>query len=215
VIEELITRFHDDSSIGVAYVYCSFQHQDEQKIDGLLASLLKQLAECLPSLPSNVKDLYNRHKTKRTRPSLEEISGTLQSVAAKYSRLIILVDALDECQASNGYRQRFLSEIFNLQNKVGANIFATSRFIPETEITEKSSGSTSLEIRASKEDIQRYLRGHMLQLPAFIRRSPDLQDEIIIGIVNAADGMYVDSLYTNKVALIFLGFYLHNFISIH
>lgn len=46
-----------------------------------------------------------------------------------------VVDALDECQASNGYRMRFLSDIFNLQAKCQARLFAPSRFIPE--ITEK------------------------------------------------------------------------------
>jgi hypothetical protein len=39
-------------SIGIAYIYCNFRRQDEQKIDDLLASLLKQLAESQPSLPA-------------------------------------------------------------------------------------------------------------------------------------------------------------------
>jgi hypothetical protein len=81
----------------MAYVYCNFQRQDEQKIDNLLASLLKQLAESKPSLPGSVKDLYDQHKDKRTRPSLEEIRGVLQSLAAMYSRVYFIVDALDEC----------------------------------------------------------------------------------------------------------------------
>ena len=138
VLEELSTRFHDNTSIGIAYLYCNFRRQDEQKADALLASLLKQLARYQQSLPSSMKDLYDRHKSKQTRPSLEEISSTLQSVATQYPRLFIIVDALDECQASSGCRQRFISEIFNLQTKVGANVFVTSRFIPE--ITDKFSG---------------------------------------------------------------------------
>ncbi|KFZ13947.1 hypothetical protein V501_03464, partial [Pseudogymnoascus sp. VKM F-4519 (FW-2642)] len=191
VIKELTALFYNNKSIGVAYIYCNYQRQDEQMIDDLLASVLKQLAECQSSLPVSVRDLYDRHKTKRTRPSTEELSSNLQSMAtaAKYSRLFIIVDALDECQASNGCRQRFLSEIFSLQTIVRANIFVTSRFIPE--ITEEYSGRMSLEIRASKEDIQRYLSGHISQLPAFVGRSTDLQEEIITGIVNAADGMFL------------------------
>ena len=189
IVQELTTQFSNDPTVGIAYIYCNFRRQDEQKLDNLLASLLKQLAESQQSLPDTVKDLYDRHKTKQTRPSLEDILGALQTVAGKYARLFIIVDALDECQASTGYRQRFLSEIFNLQTTVGANIFATSRFIPE--IKEKFSGHKLLEIRASKEDIQRYLSGHMLQLPAFVGRSPDLQTEIITGIADAVDGMYV------------------------
>jgi hypothetical protein len=195
VVEELTTRFSKDPTIGIAYVYCNFRRQNEQKIDDLLASLLKQLAECQPSLPDSVKDLYDLHKTKRTRPSLEEISRALHSMAAIYSRVFIVVDALDECQVSDGRRTRFLTEIFSLQDKTGANIFATSRFIPE--IAEKLSGSTSLEIRACSQDVRRYLEGHMFRLPGFVIRSPKLQEEIKTEIAQSVDGMCVAS-YSRK-----------------
>jgi hypothetical protein len=108
-----------------------------------------------------------------------------------YSRVFIVVDALDECQVSDGCRSRFLSEIFSLQAKCGINIFATSRFIPE--ITEKFNGSTSLEIRASNEDVRKYLDGHIFRLPGFVVRNPELQDEIKTEIVRLVDGMYVVS----------------------
>jgi hypothetical protein len=49
--------------------------------------------------------LYNRHKDKRTRPSLDEILGVLQTVAAAYSRIFMIGDALDECQVSDGCRR--------------------------------------------------------------------------------------------------------------
>lgn len=93
VVEELTTRFHDDKSIGIAYLYCNFRRQEDQKIDDLLASLLKQLAESQQSLPGTVKELYDRHKTKQTRPSLDEISRSLQVVTTLYSRAFITVDA--------------------------------------------------------------------------------------------------------------------------
>ena len=82
-------------------------------------------------MPESVKNLYERHKDKRTRPSFDEISKVLHSVVTGYSRAFIIIDALDECQVSDGGRRKFLSEIFNLQAKTGANLFATSRFIPE------------------------------------------------------------------------------------
>jgi len=178
----------DDGNIGIAYLYCNFKRQDEQKAEDLLVNLLKQLSQDRPSLPGCVKTLHESHKDKRTRPSLDEISKALQSVAALYSMVFIIVDALDECQAGS-CRQRFLTEIFNLQAKYGANLLATSRFIPE--ITGKFSRSASLEIRASKEDIKRYLKGHMTQLPSFDEWSTQLQDEIKTVISDAVDGMYV------------------------
>jgi hypothetical protein len=46
-----------------------------------------------------------------------------------YSRVFIIVDALDECQLSEGCRTTFLTEIFNLQAKSRANIFEDYREI--------------------------------------------------------------------------------------
>lgn len=189
VVEELAARFYDNKSIGIAYLYCNFRRLDEQKADALLASVLKQLAECQPSFPSNLKDLYDRHKTKRTRPSLDEISRSLQAVAALYSRVFVVIDALDECQVSHSCRTTFLSDLFSLQAKCGINLFVTSRYIPG--IMERFQGSISLEIRASECDVRRYVDSHISDLPSFIGRSPDLQEEVKTEIAKAVDGMYV------------------------
>jgi hypothetical protein len=83
-----------------------------------------------------------------------------------YSRVFIIADALDKYQACDGCRTRFLAEFFHLQTKCEGNIFATSKFIPE--IVTKFDGSELLEIRTSKEDIERYLEGHMRELLPFI-----------------------------------------------
>ena len=189
VVEELITRFSTNTAIGIAYIYCNFRRQEEQKIDDLLSSLLRQLAESQPSLPVTVKELYDRHKMKRTRPSLDEVSRSLQTITALHSRVFIIVDALDECQVSNGYRQKFLADLFNLQVNHRVNLFVTSRFIPE--ITTKFQGNISLEIRASREDICRYVEAHIGYLLSFNDWNRQLQDEIKVAIVDAVDGMYV------------------------
>jgi NACHT domain len=192
VVEDLYTRFQNDASIGIAYLYCNFRRQQEQKPEDLLTSILKQLVLEQPSILENVKSLYKRHKIKRTRPSFEEISKVLYSVVADFSKVFIIIDALDECQVSNRGRRRVLSEIFNIQAKTSVNLFATSRFIPE--IIKEFKGSVSLEIRASDNDVQKYLDGHMLELPSFVVRSHDLQEEIKTKITKAVDGMYV-SIY--------------------
>src|SRR5205807_1668042 len=125
------------------------------------------------------------HRNKRTRPSFDETSRALQSVAATCSQVFIVVDALDECRCRTG----FLTEVFNLQAKCGVHLFATSRFI--LEITEVFKSSTSLEIRATRADVERYLEGHIQQLPSFVQRNQQLQEEIKTGISEAVDGMYV------------------------
>jgi Cdc6-like AAA superfamily ATPase len=189
VIEELNLRFQNDVGVGIAYLYCDFRRTCEQKVEDLLTSVLKQFVQEQPSIPDSIKVLYNRHKDKRTRPSFDEISKVLRSVTATYSRAFIIIDALDECQAMDGCRTRLLSEIFRLQAWNGANVFATSRFIPE--ILNSFKGSVSLEIRASSEDVRTYLDGRMSQLPGFVVRSPELREKIKSEIGKAVDGMYV------------------------
>lgn len=189
VIDELTTRFGNEETVGIAYVYCNFRRKHEQGAEDLLASLLKQMAQGRGSLPESVKSLYDRHKEKRTRPSFDEISKALRSVTAVYSKAFLIIDALDECQTTDGCRTRFLAEMFDLKAKCGANFFATSRFIPE--ITEKFNGIKPLEMRASPEDVRRYVHGHISHLPSFIGRKPELKEEVVAKIVTAVDGMYV------------------------
>jgi hypothetical protein len=138
-----------------------------------------------------VESLYSCHKRNRTRLAFNELSSTLLSVAALYSRCFIVVDALDECQTSGGCRTKLLTEIFVLHAKSRANIFSTSRFIPE--IHEYFKNSMRLEIRASNQDVQRYIDGHMSQLPRCVLRSSDMQGEIKAAIVQAVNSMYVTS----------------------
>jgi hypothetical protein len=197
VVEHLHSLLQKSDGTAIAYLYCNFNQQDEQKAEDILAALLKQLARDWPSLPASVQALHDSHKDMRTRPSFDELSKTLQSVTALYSKVFIIIDALDECQASGGCRSKILSDIFRLQEKYKVNFFVTSRFIPD--IMDKFSQSIHLEIRASKEDIERYLEGHIGQLSAADEWSGQLQDEIKSGISDAVDGMYVTKLYPGDI----------------
>ncbi|KAM7217653.1 hypothetical protein V8F06_007037, partial [Rhypophila decipiens] len=186
VVEHLVNQFHNDPKIGISYIYCNFQRTEEQKLDDLLASLLKQLAEPLSSLPKAIMELHERHKMKRTRPSTDELSKALQLVTTSYSRVFVLIDALDECQTSGGCRGRLIEEGLGLQARYSVGLFMTSRFI--SEITNKFNKSCWLEIRASKEDVVRYLEDHIRQSSSTIQ---EMQDEIKKTISDAVDGMFL------------------------
>jgi Cdc6-like AAA superfamily ATPase len=188
VVDYLCTKFQNEASVGIAYIYCNFRSQEKQRSADLLTSLLRQLVQGQPSVPDDVKNLYERHKDK-PRPPPDDVSKILHAVMSDYSRTFIIIDALDECQISDDSRNQFLSEIFNLRTKTGANIFATSRFIPE--IMKRFEGCVSLEIRASIDDVERYLDGHILRLPLCVSRSYALQENIKAEITKAVDGMYV------------------------
>ncbi|KAJ5622285.1 hypothetical protein N7528_005517 [Penicillium herquei] len=205
VINNLDHAFQSDPTIGIAYIYCNFRQQGDQKINDLLASLLKQLTRKCQHFPDSVQALYKRHRSGATRPSTLELSNALQTIAGTFSRIFIIVDALDECQTSS--RLQFLPELFHLQARCGANIMATSRVTPE--ITAQFKDSFLLEIRATDEDVRMYLDGHMSQLRPFVRDNSQLKEEIKNAISEAVDGMFLlaqiylsfleDKLTTNDI----------------
>ena len=190
VVDNLCRRFQDDTTVGIAYIYCNFRLQQEQDPTELLLSLLKQFAQGQPTIPDCVKKLHGNHK-QRTRPSLDEILDALKSIITGYSKAFIIIDALDEYKSSDGFRSTFMSEIFSLQAETRANLFATSRFIPDIENEFKGKGAISLEIRASDDDVRRYLDGHISRLPLLIQENCELEDKVKAAIVKAAGGMYV------------------------
>ncbi|SCV40104.1 related to ankyrin [Fusarium fujikuroi] len=188
VIDSLEALFSSDKTVGIAYVYCNFQRQNDQTAKDLLASLLKPLLQSLPAMPDSVKPLYEQHRTKESPPSLEDVSSNLLSTAKLFSRVFIIIDALDECRATDGTRTKFLEEIFKLQLHSKANVFATSRPIPE--VKDQFQTSITLEVRATDADVERFLRGQMPQMPGFFRQQR--LEELVIGeIIRSVEGMFL------------------------
>lgn len=187
VIGKLDQTFGSDQTVGISYVYCNFRRKDEQRVDQLVASLLKQLARQQASLPEQVRSLYQKHGRNSTRPSLEELTGALQSVATMYQRVFVAIDALDECQTEDDCRSRFLTAIFDLQAKTGASIFATSRINPD--IGARFQGHLQQEIEATTEDVSAYLEGKMAHFPNFIQHNLELQKDIWTAIIQSVGGM--------------------------
>lgn len=99
-------------------------------IDHLLTSLLKGLLQGQTNFPQDVELLYQRHKSKGSRPSMIELSDAIKAITRGWSRIFLVIDALDEC-AGTGTRSRLLKEIASLQDHVKVSFFATSRFIPD------------------------------------------------------------------------------------
>ncbi|KAL2814424.1 hypothetical protein BJX63DRAFT_442496 [Aspergillus granulosus] len=188
VVDSLRKEFPDDGSeTGIACLFCSYKKQNEQTSAHLMANIVKQLIQDRFELPSKVKSLYDIHTRRDTRPSVSDLRMALQRVIESYSRVFLVIDALDEC--AGPVRAELLQEIFHLQKKTGVNLFATSRHNPDIKHLFKE--STSLEIRASSRDLERYLDGRMSRLSACVLRNPDLRHRIRTEVINAAGDMFL------------------------
>ncbi|CAG7561908.1 unnamed protein product [Fusarium equiseti] len=192
VIDRLQQQFRHDTDIAVLFIYFDFNRQIEQTAENLIASLVKQLARLRPGTLSR---LYQDHQRDQTRPSWEELSKALHTVAALYTKLFLVVDAVDECQ-NDGTRKRFLQAIFDLQAQTRTNILGSSRH--DTEIQQKFQNSAVLEIHAGSQDIERYIDGNMHKLPDFVESSRELSSKIKKQIIARVDGMFLlATLYVN------------------
>lgn len=94
--------------VGVAGLYCSYR--SPETILNMLGSLVKQLAEPLADLPVPLQNL--------TVPGLEDFRSILSEVFSCYSKVMIVIDALDECV----HRIELLKELNEfIQQKQGIN----------------------------------------------------------------------------------------------
>jgi Cdc6-like AAA superfamily ATPase len=175
------------TDIGVAYLYCNYKRQADQTAPNLLAAIIKQLVQNRPSIAHSLSSMYERHRVRGTRPSFKELSSVLQSVLANYSKVYVVLDALDECPEQNGTRSQLLGICRDLQQQTGLRLMATSRHIPD--IVEKFKDTPLVEVRASDSDLKRFVTGNVNRFARFVRLSSDLQERVQTKIVEAADGM--------------------------
>ena len=187
VVDDLRTRFSDNKTVSLAYIYFDFRTRDTYKIDDIFASLLEQFLSPY-SLSSNLISSFVEEKKVTETPRTQlGVSNLLRAAMSVCSELYVVIDALDECQTSNNCLSTFLTELFKLQKEAKVKVFGTSRFVPE--VTDRFKDSSSLEISAKPQDIKAYLQGQMAALPNFVQRNFQLQEHIKAVISQATDGM--------------------------
>ena len=191
--------------MGVAYIYCSYKDAEQQTPVNLIANLLQQLFLQCPYPIHEVAESYREHAKRQSRPLLNEFLDLLRSVIRTFSKVFIVIDALDECPEGDEIRLTFINAIKKLVSR--SDVLVTSRSIPAIE--HELGGVDRLEIKASEGDIKEYLEKRLLGSPAMrslLKKDPELQRTILSRIAQKAKGMfliarlYFDSLMT-KITL--------------
>jgi hypothetical protein len=177
-------KFLANVDVGIAYIYFTFSRQNQQTIEYVLESSVKQLSQRQDILPRSVQEIYDYHKKHGTRPTRHELSSLLHSVMSGYEHMFFVIDALDECTKS--WQIDVLQELFGHQEKHGINILVTSRV--DGRIAAKFASALELHISARKEDMRVYLNR---QIERFDLETFDnsFRDMIVSEIVESAEGM--------------------------
>jgi hypothetical protein len=183
---EHLKRAFKQEDIAIAYIYCNYIERETQTNANLIASLLQQLVQTKPTISDEIVSLYHRHTNKKKkRPTVTEWSNSLklELEVRNFSRVFIVIDALDECSDITG----FLTAIRKLQPSIC--LLVTSRHIPSIEHAFKM--AARIEIRASDEDIRKYVEKRIMEdrLAKLVEPDPTLRETIVNSIVQSANGM--------------------------
>jgi hypothetical protein len=186
-MDNLRERLRNDIGVGIACIYCNYKEKDAQTLTNLVAGLWAQLVRNSSSLPTEVRDLYSTHVRRNTAPTLDEVQKILQTEIARYSKVFVVIDALDEYP--EGDRPTLLKRLRELRPTI--NLMVTSRYLDA--IANDFEGSPQLEIGANVEDVRVYIVGRISsekRLSRFVSKDPALGENIVNTVAGKAKKMY-------------------------
>ncbi|KAJ7303833.1 ankyrin repeat-containing domain protein, partial [Mycena albidolilacea] len=188
VVKHLSDEYENNKEIGVACIYLNHKDVDDQTPSKLLAALWRQLVHGR-DVGFIAKKLYQQHREKRTMPSLEEVVHMLSSSLKELSKVFIIVDAVDEYpELQRGILLKHLAAIGS-----NVNLMITSR--PNISLKLFSFPNLeTLDIHATKEDLQRYIDAQIDSSPRLhvhVKALPKLREEIHAKIIGSVGGMFL------------------------
>ena len=153
--------------------------------------MLRHLAE-QASLSERFNELRRFHDENSQHKDMteDELLSWICTFSEDFRHVCTFVDALDECPEIN--RDRLLLHLQKYGQLDKIRLFFTSRL--NLDITPTFSSILRLEIAASTPDITTYLESEIYnssRLALFVRRDPDLKEEIIGRVIEKAHGMFL------------------------
>ncbi|KAJ7885709.1 hypothetical protein B0H14DRAFT_3734784, partial [Mycena olivaceomarginata] len=187
IVVDVLRRNGSNENTSVAVLYLDYNATTEtHSLTNLLAAIWRQLIRG-KALPNEVQQLYHAHSESGTRPSLEEIHSVLRSTV-KDSCVFVVVDALDEYPEDD--RDALLQNLWELRPAV--RLMLTSR--PHINFDHVIPNIETLEVRATDEDILRYLDGQIEKSHRFRKHGDEvsnLRRSMEEKIVKGSGGMQV------------------------
>ncbi|KAK3176315.1 hypothetical protein OEA41_007638 [Lepraria neglecta] len=174
VVLSHLERLHCAQNTALVMIYFTYKEQQEQSLGNLFGSILQQLLHKTQGIPEELSKLYGEYSQKNKYLSASECLKWIKSLIPKFSQLIVVIDALDECSEVDDTRDAVLTAMLSLQPTV--QIFLTSRHI--ASIKASISNTEPLEIRAIVSDMTRYLEARLLKEKRLLRGLRNLPAEI-------------------------------------
>lgn len=186
-----LTRYREDTfdDVGIAYFYCDFTRSEFKNARNIIGSLVAQLCsqfQCPEELILAFKDSLSPGQ--RRRPSWELLKQTL-SWFSKDQKILILVDALDECEQ----REEVLNFLSKLREDSGKiSMLVTSR--EEADIEGAFQSFSRLRIEKRRPEVDRDIKSYIdqrLEVDAGLKGlPPSVKADIRLSLNGKCAGMF-------------------------
>lgn len=197
IIDHLQTGYNKED-VAVLCLFCSYRDRATQSADTFMANLLKQVIQRKRIISPLLKRTYNQRENGRL--NFEESARLFSKEISAFSKIFVLIDALDETSEHEDIRRLILSKLQDLP----INLLVTSRY--ERSIEQRLGKAERLVIRATAADVRTYVTVRIPSEHLLVRHvnaDPTLEKAIVDGIVKMSRGMYVSYLAYGADHLIF------------
>ena len=184
--DDLNARYASNPHIQVIKVFFDYHYKHTR--DQCLASLWKQLASRRPFDDNEIKTWQRMYVEQRTRPSETKWKEMLAAEVRKYSRLFLILDALDESKVE--YPLQFVRELLNLLPT--ANIMITTRPSFKVRDLHIASEVAIIEVKAHEKDLSDFVKTRIERednLREMIKMKPELGNRIKHEVPRNAQGL--------------------------
>ena len=187
LVERLRATFESDDEVKVAGVFCNHKMPEVQSVSNVMAGVWLQMT-VFKALDSDAVTLYAKNTEIGTRPTLKDILELLHHELKKCSKVLLIIDALDEMSEASGLE--LLRAVKSLGGKI--RVMITSRLSPDRQHTSSLQGLNHYDISACGLDLDMYIDERInsdVTLARFCDDTPDLRESIKKGIVAKAGEM--------------------------
>lgn len=180
------------SDVGYAYFYFTYRDEFKQTTEGFLRSIIVQLSSQRPSLPEEVRNMYNVYEKQQQEPPLPNLIRVFLCLLQSFGKTYLMIDALDECSEQDAMFDLIRQISTADQHSGKTSVLITSRRERDIEITLQKIVTDSICIQSKliEADIRLHVRSRLKHDPKLKRHSDSLKEEIEEALVNGAHGMY-------------------------
>ncbi|RPA71140.1 hypothetical protein BJ508DRAFT_245542 [Ascobolus immersus RN42] len=190
IIEDLEAASRSRKNIAVAYIYCDYKNQEPDAKD-YLGCILKQLLQRKRSVPDEVKASFAKHhQGKSQRPHISEVVHLLQKVAETFSRVYVVIDALDESVTRGADKDD--TSLMMVDKLKGLNKHISFLVTSRDTVGHMFERVPKLTISAHEDDLKAYIENYLWKNDRLAKKlsgREELQQKITDKVLHHAEKM--------------------------